>query len=268
LLVVLGFSPAWAFPPAPDGLVYGLVKDQYGTPLLNAKYQVYLQTTGGVRIATSIQPALAVGVNFAVKVPMDAGVLPNLATSNALTLGVPFQLYVVVQGSTNLPIEMTGNYLQTGTPSFKLRQDLTLGTDVNGSGIPDQWVQMYFAQIGTNVPLTQVNANAIYSSSGRTLKQEYLLGNYPYDPTNTFSVSLVSQNAGQAVLAFTAIQGRNYAVAGSTDLQNWTPLAFTVPATGSNSMTVYSAASTQPVQIQTVQPVNAPTMQFFRLQLQ
>ena len=268
VLLVLGLSLANAYPPAPDGMVYGLVKDQYGTPLKNISCQVILQTAGGVRITTTIQPTLAVGVNYAVKVPMDAGVLPNLVTKTSLTAGMPFQLYVVAQGRTNLPIEMTGTYLQTGTPSFKLRQDLTLGTDVNGSGIPDQWIQQFLAQIGTNTPLANINPNGVYTADGRTLKQQYLLGNYPYDPTNTFSVSLVSQSAGQAVLAFTAIQGRTYSVSGSTDLQNWTPVSFTVPASGTAVMTAYPAANTQVVQLQTLQPTNAPTLQFFRLQLQ
>ena len=267
-LLVLGLSPALAFPPGPDGLVYGLVKDQYGTPLMNSGDAVILQTTGGVQIATSIQPNLAVGVNFAVAVPMDAGVLPSLYVSNSLTAGAPFRLYVSVRGNTNLPIEMVGNYVRAGDPAFHLRQDLTLGTATNGSGIPDQWIAMFLAQIGTNIPLASINPNGIYTRDGRTLKQQYLLGNYPYDPTNTFNVTMVSQNGGQAVLAFTAIQGRTYSVSGSPDLLNWTPVSFSVPASGPATMSAYPAPSLQPVQIQTVQPTNAPTMNFFRLQLQ
>ncbi len=268
LLLLLGVAGARAFPPAPDGMIYGLVKDQYGTPLMNPASTVVLQTTGGVQIATSISPNLAVGVNYAMRVPMDAGSMGNLYVSNSLTSGVAFKLAVAVQGTTNTPIEMVGTYLQAGAPSFSVRQDLTLGTSTNGSGIPDQWIAMFLAQIGTNVPLAGINPNGVYTRDGRTLKQQYLLGNYPYDPTNTFSVSLVSQNAGQAVLAFTAIQGRTYSVSGSADLLNWTPLSFTVPAAGSAAMTAYPATSLQPMQIQTVQPANAPVMQFFRLQLQ
>jgi hypothetical protein len=267
VLLVLGLSSSRAFPPAPDGMVYGMVKDQYGTPLMKTGYQVILQTTGGVRIATSIQPALAVGVNFKIKVPMDAGVVSARSVNTSLTAGVPFQLLVVVQGQTNLPIEMAGNYLQTGTPSFQLHQDLTLGTDVNGSGIPDQWIEQYLAQIGTNVALANINPNAVYGSNGRTLKQEYLLGNYPNDPGNNFSVTLVSQNAGSAVLRFTGIQGRNYSVSASPDLQNWVPVSFTVPASGATVLTTYGAPATQTLQFQTLQPTNAPMMQFFRLQL-
>lgn len=267
VLLVVGLTPALAFPPAPDGMVYGLVKDQYGTPVLATNCQVILQTSAGVQEVGYIQPALAVGLNYSVKVPMDAGTLPNGATSQALTMGVSFKLYVVSGGITNLPIEMTGTWLQTGTPSFQLRQDLTQGTSTNGLGLPDQWLQQFFAEIGTNIPLASLSLNGVYTKDGRTLKQQYLLGNYPYDPTNTFSVTLVSQNAGSALLAFTAIQGRTYSVSGSTDLQNWAPLSFTVPVSGAAVSTVYPATTTIPVQIQTVQPTNAPTMQFFRLQV-
>ena len=62
--------------------------------------------------------------------------------------------------------------------------------------------------------------------------------------------------------------GRSYTVAGSTDLQNWTALAFTIPAAGTAASASYYSSNIKPLQIQTIQPANAPQMQFFRLQLQ
>jgi hypothetical protein len=266
--LALGLSAARAFPPAPDGLIYGMVKDQFGTPLMNPADTVVLQTPGGVQVATSIQPNLAIGVNYALDVPMDAGTIPNPYTANALTVSAQYKLYVSVGASTNTPIEMTGAYSLAGNPAFQVRQDLTLGTDTNGSGIPDQWIEVFLSEIGTNLPLASVNPNGVYTKSGRTLKQEYLLGNFPYNPADDFSVSIVNQSAGSAVLAFTTMTGRTYTAYGSADLQNWTPLSFTVPAAGAAVQSSYFASSIQPMQIQTVQPTNAPVMQFFRLQLQ
>jgi hypothetical protein len=259
---------ALAFPPAPDGVIYGMVKDQYGTPLMNGSDLVILQTAAGVQVVSTIQPNLAVGINYAVRVPMDAGTLPNRYVSNALTAATSYKLYVVVAGTTNLPIEMIGPYSALGNPSQMAQQNLTLGTDSNGDGIPDAWESLFLQEIGTNIALANLNINADYAHDGRTLLQEYLLGNYPYNPSNNLAVTIVSQNAGSVVLAFTTMTGRTYTPLGSADLKTWTPLAFTVPAAGPSVQSFYYATNIQPVQIQTVQPASAPQSQFFRLQLQ
>jgi hypothetical protein len=270
LLVVSGLllSSAQAFPPAPDGLIFGMVKDQYGTPLMNTADTVILQTPGGIQVAASIQPNLAIGVNYAVYVPMDAGVIPTPYVANALVAGTQYKLLASVGNTTNLPIEMAGAYLSLGKPSAQIRQDLTLGTDANGDGIPDEWERMFLSEIGTNLALSALNPNGIYTRDGRTLEQEYLLGNFPFDPTNGFSVNIISQNSGSALLAFSTMTGRTYKAYGSADLQNWTPVSFIIPASGSTVMSSYYASGIQPVQIQTVQPTNGPVLQFFRLQLQ
>lgn len=269
LFLLLAVLPAaQAFPPAPSGVIYGLVKDQWGTPLMNTADTVLLQTPAGVQVSAAIQPNLAIGVNYALEVPMDAGTLPTPYVANALTAGAQYKLYVVVNGTTNLPMEMVAAYSSLGNPAQLTLQNLTLGTDANGDGIPDQWESNFLASIGVAIALANINPNADYANDGRTLLQEYLLGNYPFNPGNNFAVTLVSQNAGAAVLAFTTMTGRTYAVNGSPDLKNWTALSFTVPASGPNAMTSYFAGSIQPLQIQTIQPTNSPTLQFFRLQLQ
>jgi len=268
LALLLCLPAARAFPPAPDGLIYGMVKDQYGTPLLNSADSVLLQTPGGMRVAVNLQPGLAIGINYALSVPMDAGVTPDPYVNNALTTGAQYRLYVVGGTTTNLPIEMLGTNSVLGAPAQQVRQDLTLGTDANGDGIPDAWEQIFLAEIGATNTLSSLTANTLFG--GRTLLQQYLMGNYPNNPTNVFSVQLVSQSAGSAVLAFTTMTGRSYTVLGSPDLKNWTTLSFTIPAQGAAAgpYTYYYAANIQPLQIQTAQPTNAPTMQFFRLQLQ
>jgi hypothetical protein len=199
---------------------------------------------------------------------MDAGLTAKPYTANALMSATPYKLLVVVGGTTNLPMEMTGANLVLGIPAQKTYQNLTLGTDANGDGIPDAWEKEFLAEIGSNLALASLHPNGIYTKDGRSLMQEYLLGNYPYNPTNNFNVQIVGQTAGAAVLAFTTASGRTYTAYGSTDLQNWTPLVFTIPNAGTGSQSSYYAASIQPMQIQTVQPTNVPQMQFFRLQLQ
>lgn len=266
LLGALVALSAQAFPPAPDTIIYGMVKDQYGTPLMNQADQVILQTQSGTQIAAAIQPNLAVGVNYELHVPMDAGTFGAAYSSNALLTATPYKLYVIVGGVTNLPIEMIAASPSLAKPAQMTSQNLTLGTDANGDGIPDAWEALFFQEIGTNV--TNINPNADYANDGRTLMQEYLLGNYPYNPTNQFVVTMVGQSAGSAVLSFTTMTGRTYTAYGSPDLQNWTPLSFSIPSAGTVPAASYFAPNIQAIQIQTVQPAGAPQMQFFRVQLQ
>lgn len=268
LALLLGLTQTCpAFPPGPNALIYGMVKDQYGTPL-QAGSQVILQTPSGVQVAGNIQPGLAVGINYAVSVPMDAGTSGGAYTAKALVPATPYKLYVVIGTTTNLPLEMVAGYSAMGIPASQTNQNLTVGVDSNGDGIPDAWETVFLAQVGTNVSLAQINPNADYAHNGRTLRQEYLLGNYPYNPGYNFSVQLIRQSAGSAVLAFTTMTGRAYAVSGSADLQNWMPLAFTIPANGAAAMTAYTAPGIQPIQVQTVAPADGPAMKFFRVSLQ
>ena len=138
--MVLGHCPtALAFPPAPYHLVYGLVRDRYGAPLTSGQVKIVLITPSGSSSATTILPGFAPGINYELKVPMDAGQTMDLWQPNALLATSTFKMVVVIGGVTNIPIEMTGNYSIIGQPGQSTRVDLTLGVDANGDGLPDAW---------------------------------------------------------------------------------------------------------------------------------
>ena len=270
LLAALLYCPvtALAFPPVPSHLLFGNVKDEYGTPLMNSKAKVVLVASNGVQIATTIVPGLAIGVNFALEVPMDAGITSDLYKTNALLAAAPFKLYVVVGSTTNLPIQMTGGFTKLGASGGQTRLDLTLGTDSSGDGIPDAWKRAFLASLGLNLDIASLKSNVDYAHDGRTLLQEYLLGNYPFDPEDSFAVKIVDPNAGSPLLEFTTMQARSYTVFGSLDLQNWIPLSIQVPAEGTGTRASYYASDIRTVQVQVVQPSTGPAMRFFKLQLQ
>ena len=145
-----------------------------------------------------------------------------------------------------------------------------VSTDANGNGIPDAWELAFVAALGLNIPLSNINPNTDYAHDGRSLMQEYLLGNYPPHPTNTFNVQLVSLQAGSVVLGFNTQSGHAYTVLGSTDLKNWTTLNFTIPAQGTNApvQSSYASSDVRTLQIQSVPSSNAHTVQFFKVQYQ
>ncbi len=262
--------PSLAYPPAPDHVLYGLVRDDFGTPLLNSQAQVVLETPGGVQVAANLRPGLAPGVNYQLHVPMDSGTTLDLYEPTALIPTAAFKLYVVVGQVTNLPIQMSGNFSSLGQPGKQTRIDLTIGVDSNGDGIPDAWEIAYLAAIGSKLSLANVNANSIVGPDGLTLLQEYVAGYYPFDPADSFVLKLIDINGGSPVLQFTAITGRSYSVMGSNDLVTWLPLPFLIPAEGNTGPThsVFVAPSVQTIQVQALQPAGGPQIRFFRLMLQ
>jgi hypothetical protein len=273
---VLGFAllccgiPAFAYPPAPSHLIYGLVRDQYGTPLSNPNAQVILQTSSGVSLATTIIPNLAIGVNYELRVPMDAGLTSDTYKSNALESATSFSMLVVIGSTTNAPLQVAGDFSQLGQPAQMTRIDLTLGVDSNHDGIPDAWETAFLNAIGSNLTLADLNAGLDVAHDGRTLQQEYLLGTYPFDPQDPFAVRIVSLNSGAPILEFPTMTGRSYTVFGSPDLQQWSPLPFRLVADGSGGSihTNFTASVIDKIQVQVVPPPSSTRAQFFKVQLQ
>jgi len=261
--------PGLAYPPAPQHVIYGCARDQYGTPLTSSDNQVILQTSSGVQLQTSIRPGLGNGINYALPIPMDAGLTPDLYQPTALKVAAPFKIYVVFGQATNLPIQMTGNFINLGVPGSQTRLDLTLGEDANGDGLPDAWELAFLAALGLNLNLSDLNPNTDFTGDGRTLREEFFLGNALFNPGNAFQVQLVDSNGGSPILQFVSMTARSYALVGSADLKSWTTLSFTLPTEGTGlEHTFYYAGAIATVQIQVVQPASAPPMNFFRLVLQ
>jgi hypothetical protein len=268
--LLAGGSSAWAYPPAPYHSVYGLVRDQYGTPIMNSQAQVLMETPSGTELATAIIPGLAVGVNYELRVPMDSGITADTYRSNALETTAQYTMSVVVNGITNVPLQLVGGDLQLGQPAQMTRVDLTLGADANGDGIPDAWEKAFLASLGSQETLTNLNAGADIAGDGRTLMQEFLLGTYPFDPGDAFAVCIVGRSASGTTLEFPTMTGRFYSILGSPDLQHWTSLPFRLVADGPDGglRTNYMDSVIEKLQVQAVAPTNLPPMQFFKVQLQ
>lgn len=263
LAVLCAALVARANPPAPYNLIYGVARDMYGAPLTSPASRVILQTPSGVAVSTSLVPGFAPGVNFRLKVPMDSGITPDIYQPTALLASSPFKLYVVINGVTNLPIQMTVSYQSLGQPARSTRIDVTVGVDSNGDGIPDAWEYAFLAALGLNVPLSSLTANTVLTPDGATLWQQYIRGTYPFDPTEPCLVTLSGFRGSSPVLQFPTVTGRYYRILASSDAINWTPVSFYLPtdtmtgparnyyyATGISTAQVYLANSPPPTQAQ------------------
>ncbi|MEN9675182.1 MAG: hypothetical protein RIS76_1078, partial [Verrucomicrobiota bacterium] len=260
-LAALLAGPLAAFPPAPPHVIYGVIRDKIGQPLMNASARVLLQANGGKQLSTQVFPGAEPGCNYRLEVPMDAGLVGGLYQPSAMLPLAPFQIKVVIGGVVYLPMEMTGNLL-LGQAGQRTRLDLTLGVDANGDGLPDDWQR----QFGTNIDLITPDAHA---GHGLTYRQLYLTGIYAVNPTNGFNLEIVSQGNETHGLQFLGIAGHHYQIVGSSDMTTWLPVGFRVPAEGAAApeRKSYSAATTGVVQVETPAPEAALPGMFYRLVL-
>jgi len=257
---------AHAFPPAPNHVIYGLIRDEYGDPLTQTNAQVILETSSGITIANNVVPNLSAGVNYKITVPMDAGLTSDAYKPTALKPTVPFRIKVLIGTITYLPIQMAGDYSHLGQPAQKTRIDLYLGVDSIGDGIPDAWKQMVVSMSGglyTNI--SQITPGGRYPGNRMTFMQSYIAGTYPWDLDEGFSLEIVQFTNGAPVMQFLAIQGRAYTIQGSVDLTQWTTVPFQNTADGAQAplLNTYQASDVRTMQI-TVPGQAGVTNHFFK----
>lgn len=268
LLALALIAPAArAFPPAPYHLIYGMVRDEYGNPIVSTNAQVILETTTGVQITTSVDLNLDPGTNYRMPVSMDAGITAETYKATALKATAPFKIKVKIGNTIYLPMEMVADFSKLGQPGQSTRLNLTLGEDTDGDGLPDAWERALIEFLGGNRTLADIRPGDDLDGDGISNLDEYLAGTLPFDQSNGLSLGISHFNGAAPVVEFTAIRGRNYTLQGSTDLKTWTPVDFRIPG-DTVVQNIYRASDVRILQIEVVSPEGAAAPNFYRLMLQ
>jgi hypothetical protein len=255
-----------AYPPAPDHLFYGMVRNEMGIPLTDSSAQLIFEVGSGAQIMAKMRPGMAPGINYALSVPMDCGITEELYKATALRPTMPFKIRIKLGKVMYLPIEMKGDLAKVGQPGERTRLDLTLGEDANGNGIPDAWERAFLALYG----LKEVNPTDHLNGNSMSVMDQYLAGTYEYKDSDGFQLRIVASTAAGAKLEFMTIRGHTYTIQGSVDCREWQPVQFSFPSAGSDAATLdhYYAADTQVVHVEAVTAADAPAMKFFKLMVQ
>lgn len=258
-------SPVVAFPPALPHTFYGMIRDELGNPL-PAGAAITLESASGVKVYGLVSDIFEPGVNYRLRVPLDAGLTSDRYKPTALQPAAPFKI-TIRQGTTVfLPIEMSHDFAHMGEPGKSTLLNLTLGEDSNGDGLPDAW------QRRINADLSKVTPGGDADGDGLTNEQEYLAGTYAFDPANGFSLSILRIQNSAPVLAFTSIPGRTYTILGTTDLSSgpWTRVEFRLPgaAVTSAPLTSYTATGVAKLEVEVVAPADGTAARFFKLMLE
>jgi hypothetical protein len=230
---------AMAFPPAPHHELYGSVRDERGNPLSAAT--VHLLGTRGSILNGPVDQTIAPGVNYSLKIPMDAGTLTQLYLPTALRPAMPFTVKVTAGGADYVPIEVRGGSLEVGDPGARTRLDLTLGIDSDSDGLPDAWEQDIIDNLDGIDTLAEVTRDGDADSDGVSNYIEYLAGTYAFDRRATFDLDIIGVRDGMVHLRFLAVKGRSYQISSSADLKTFTAAAFSLNADGSRETTVHLA---------------------------
>ncbi len=264
---ILGISganrPAQAYPPAPFHLFYGMLRDEYGTPIDNSQAEVILQTSSGVEVKTIVNSGIETASNYRLEVPMDAGLMAAPYQATALRPFVPFRIKVRIGGVTYLPMEMVGNYAELGQPGERTRINLTLGEDINGDGLPDAWQRLI------NSDLSKVKPGDS-AGNGLTYLQTYYAGTYAASPTNGFALAIVGLTNSVPTLEFLAVKGRSYTLEETHDFATWETVEFRLSGEDTNAAprSSFQSDAVQMVRIDAFnQDPKLPPV-FFRLMLQ
>ena len=263
----------FAFPPAPDHQIYGMVRDALGEPLMIDNAVVILETADGVQIKTSVVPNLEAGVNYRLSIPMDAGLTSDNYKPTALRPLVSFRLKVIIGTTTYLPLELKGSYANLGKPAGRTHLDLTLGEDSNGDGLPDAWQSMVIDMLGGTgiLALGDITPDGDADGDGMSNMQEYIAGTYAFDSTDALKLDIAGFNAGRPLLDFMVIGGRSYAIQASTNLTAWSAVNFSLPAeaSGAPPMARYAAKDVRTVRAEAYVSTNAVgAAWYFRLNAQ
>lgn len=249
--------PLQAYPPAPHHLFFGVVRDEYGSPLVAEETEIILTTSAGTQIKSKLIPGLSAGVNYELSVAMDAGLSSDLYKPTALRPNVPFKIRVRIGTQVFLPIEMSGDFSQMGRAGKRTKLDLTLGEDSDGDGLTDAWERMM------NSDLSQVNPNEDSDQDGLSNYDEYIAGTYAFDPEDGFTLAIVRAE-GSSALGFLAISGRTYQLLGSSDFSAWEPVAFRLAGEG-EEVPARSSYFARDVRKILAQPAGSAELKFFKL---
>jgi hypothetical protein len=268
LLLVLSLlvPDARAFPPAPYHELYGMVRDEYGNPIVSTNAIVILETTTGVQLTTTLDLNLEPGTNYRLPVSMDAGITTELYKATALRATAPFKMKVKIGNTTYLPMEMVADFSKLGQPGQRTRLNLTLGEDSDGDGIPDAWERALIEFLGGNKTLADIRPGDDSDGDGVSNLNEYLAGTLPFDQSNGLTLSLVNLNGNIPALEFTAIRGRTYVIEGSSDLRTWTAVDFRMVG-DTVVQNIYRAVDVRLMQVEVISSEGAPAPNYFRLML-
>jgi hypothetical protein len=220
--------------PEPSLILYGVISDTSagGNRVTYGPLTWTLQPSGGGPSVTAHGVLTNINDQFSyvLQIPCDTQIPGIPVSTGVLTLATSPILYnraqVTVSGLTASFVNTAlTNTILTSTDRGRIeRIDLTV--NLNSSGLlPDAWQIQYFGHTG-------IDPNADPDHDGMSNWAEYRAGTNPTDPQSRFTILRVSPSLPGSVIQWSSVQGKFYALQGSTNLlAGFADLQIHIPAT-------------------------------------
>ena len=267
-LVLSALFSVHAFPPAPHHTLFGVVKNQHGTPMDSGDAIVVLSGPAGEVMRGPIDLSVAPGINYSLQVAQDSARTGQLYTPTAMLPTSPFTIRVEIGETSYLPIELQGEIRTLGASGESTRLDLTLGEDSDGDGLPDAWerdVIDFDPEDGID-DLADVNPDDDSDGDGMTNGAEYIAGTYAFDHLDALRLEVKEIVDGVARLEFVTITGRTYKITSSSTGAGWGAQTFSTEATGEIPLDYHRADTVTPLSVYV--PVGENPSTLFRLHVE
>lgn len=230
--------PKPAIPQAPV-ITYGLVRDEFGSPLTRASATALslvknAERDGAVYAKCTVGESGIPGMNYRLSLEIDSS---GPRRDYAVVTGTPMFIKAVRGGvvETLLPVAT----FATPAQGTEQRLDFSLGTDADADGLPDDWEEWVLGAAGRDASFAGISAfrpGDDADGDGMTNLQEYQAGTDPFIATDIFKIESfeVLPDTARAKIVFTTTVGRKYRVlmTDSLETRNWTPVATTRKADG------------------------------------
>lgn len=251
-----------AFPPAPHHTFEGMLRDEYGRPIVT-NADIIFETANQDIIRAEAGEIFEPGINYKINVPMDAGVTPDLYQPYAMKVDMPYKIRIKIGLKTYLPIELLGEFRSIGQPGKTTTMDLTLGEDSDGDGMPDAWER---ALLGNGRTLADINPDDDSDGDGLSNLDEYISGNYAFDKDDGLRLDIIESDINGVKLEFLAITGRTYTIEQSNNLKRWKQINFTIQGTPEETNSSFLAEEVTKLNVIIPASVDNPTnAKFFKL---
>jgi hypothetical protein len=235
IVCMCALNGAHAAVPLPGFVLIGQVLDEYGWPYAaNANVEVTVRVAGRVCGRAAVRDSLAPGVNYVIDVSLDDGT-GGVYSPSAAREGDQLDIRVTVDGVPQ-PIVQTSLPLAP-EPAGTAYMKLTVGTDVDGDGLPDAWEQwMVDANPGDDIDdVGDITAAGDFDGDGASNLHEYLAGTFPDWGFDYFAIKEFLQTAdGKLAFRFLTVPGKVYGIRSNAQpaAEGWKRCAFTVDPQG------------------------------------
>lgn len=234
--------------PQSPVVTYGLVRDEFGSPLTAASAAEMTlvkdaDTNGTIYARTVVGPTVYPSVNYRLSLEIDS---EGPVRPHAVVQGTPMRVTCTIDGEAQTL--SPSPVFATPVNGTAQRLDFAIGEDADGDGLPDAWESWMLRLDGRPydaVAVAAFNPADDSDGDGMTNLQEFLAGTDPFLSTDLLEITSFRKvnESGRMEIKFTTVPERTYRLVMTEKLGAealWTPCATTKNADGATSYETYA----------------------------